>query len=143
MSPEMEAAVQAFEIDCPHGCSVQRQANPIYILITVDGWPRAVHYEFRDRVGDREYYVEFHIEDPKYSPVKDTLKMIVADIGEINGLRLNYFESRLWPHRKKLPSASIAIPKNSDGAKAAAAMRSLIAATREPLTLALERCVVS
>lgn len=62
MSPEMEAAVRVFRKICPEGCSVRPQANPIYTLVTVDGWPRAVHYEFRDRAGGRELYVEFHIE---------------------------------------------------------------------------------
>jgi len=137
MSPEMQAAVRAFERECPSGCSVLPQANPLYALITIDGWPRAVHYEFRDRADGRELYVEFHIEDPEYVGIKDTLMKTVTEIGEINGFRLSYFESRPWPHRKKWPSASLAVPKDPDGAVAAAAMRSLIAITRERLGSAI------
>jgi hypothetical protein len=136
----MNAAIRAFESECPAGCSVRPQANPIYTLITLDGWPRAVHYEFRDRAGGHELYVEFHIEDPMYLQVKGALKTLVAEIGGINGFKLDYFESRPWPHRKKWPSASIAVPKDPDGATAASTMRGLIRATCEQLGLALKQC---
>lgn len=139
MSPKMKAAVHAFEGDCPQKCSVRPQANPIYTLITLDGWPRAVHYEFRDRAEGRDLYIEFHIEDPKYLYIKDTLRALVSEIKEINGFKIDYFESRPSPHRKKWPSASVATPKGPDGTIAAAAIRSPIAATRAPLGSALEK----
>ena len=139
MSPEMKAAVDAFESDRPQKCSVRPQANPIYTLITLDGWPRAVHYEFRDRAEGRDLYVEFHIEDPKYLYIKDTLRTLVSEIEEFSGFKIDYFESRPSPHRKKWPSASVAVPKGPDGSMAATAMRSLIAATSGPLGSALER----
>ena len=46
------------------------QSNPLYTLITVDGWPAKVHYEFRDNAESRELYVEFHIEDSQYEGIK-------------------------------------------------------------------------
>jgi hypothetical protein len=139
MSPEMEAAVRTFENACPHDCAVRRQANPIYTLITVKGWPRAVHYEFRDRAGGRELYVELHIEDPKYVYISEALEAMVAEIGEIDGFKLHYFASRPSPHRKKWPSASIEVPKDPDGKIVATVMRKFIAATRKPLDVALDR----
>ena len=137
MSPEMHAAVTTFKNECPRGVSVRSQSNPLYTLITVDGWPWKVHYEFRDNAESRELYVEFHIEDSQYEGIKETLKAIVAKVGEINGFKFDYFESRSWPNRKTRPSASITVPKDPDGRIAAATMRSLIEATRGPLGLAL------
>lgn len=134
----MKAAVMAFRNECPNGLSVRPQTNPLYTLITVDGWPGKVHYEFRDNAEGRELYVEFHIEDAQYVGLKETLKAIVAEVGEINGFKFEYFESRAWPNRKVRPSASIALPKDSDGRTAAATMRSLIEATRGPLGSALK-----
>lgn len=139
MSPEMNAAVTAFKNKCPSGLSVRPQTNPLYTLITVDGWPGKVHYEFRDNAESRELYVEFHIEDSRYVGIKEALRAIVTEVGEINGFKFNYFESRTWPNRKTRPSATIAVPKDPDGRIAAATMRSLIEATRGPLGLALHQ----
>lgn len=143
MSPEMDAAVAAFKNGCPEGLSVRPQTNPLYTLITVDGWPGKVHYEFRDNVEGRDLYVEFHIEDSQYVGLKETLKAIVAEVVEINGFKFDYFESRAWPNRKIRPSASIAVPKDPDGRIAAATMRSLIEATRGPLGSALHQHAAS
>jgi len=139
MSPEMHAAVTAFKTECPMGVSVRPQSNPLYTLIAVDGWPEKVHYEFRDNAESRELYVEFHIEDSRYVGIKEALRAIVTEVGEINGFKFNYFESRTWPNRKTRPSASIAVPKDPDGRIAAATMRSLIEATRGPLGFALHQ----
>jgi len=139
MSPEMEAAVRVFEAECPQEYIVRRQVNPIYTLITVDGWPRAVHYEFRDRTDSRDLYVELHIEDPKYLYIKHALKTAATEIGAINGYKLDYFESRLPPHRKKWPSVSITVPKDPNGEIAAEVMRNFIAKTRELLGVALNQ----
>jgi hypothetical protein len=85
MSPEMNAAVTAFKNKCPSGLSVRPQTNPLYTLITVDGWPGKVHYEFRDNAESRELYVELHIEDSQYEGIKETLKAIVAKVVKSTG----------------------------------------------------------
>ncbi|GEM_PF-3789218 len=36
MSPEMQAAVRAFERECASECSVLSQANPLYALVITD-----------------------------------------------------------------------------------------------------------
>lgn len=134
MSPEMNAAVTTFAAGLPPGCTLRpQQTRPIYTLVTVDGWPRDVHYEFRSRSGGRELYVEIHIEHPDYLAAAGVLRSIATEIPSIQGFPLEYFESRPWPHRKKWPSVSIALPVYTDGETASSVMNSLISMTRDRL----------
>lgn len=59
---------------------MRRQAPPRYTLITVEGWSREEHYEFRDQADGREPYIEVHVEDPDYVDLKETLRTLVAEL---------------------------------------------------------------
>lgn len=134
MSPDMSAAVDVFSKRLPSQCLIRHQADkPIYTLITVDNWPPAVHYEFRDQKNSADLYIEIHVEDPQFLFVKEVFKSFAAETRHIVGFELSYFESRPWPHRKKWPSLSVAVPKDGQGEVAASVMSALIAATRPQL----------
>lgn len=138
MSPDMQAAVQAFERELPYTCTSHPQIDkPDYTLVTVDGWPRAVHYEFRDRAGSEVLYVEVHIENPAYLYVKEALQKIAEDTPMIETFPLQYFDSRPRPNFKKWPSLSIAVPKDGDGKVVAAVMRELIKRSRASIEAVL------
>lgn len=138
MSPDMQAAVEAFKRELPYACTPRPQVDkPDYTLVTLDGWPRAVHYEFRDRAGSDFLYVEVHIEDPAYLCVKEALQKIAADTPTIETYALQYFDSRPWPNLKKWPSLSIAVPKDRDGEVVATVMRELIKKTRASIEAVL------
>jgi hypothetical protein len=138
MSPQMRSAIDQFCLVLPSGCTLRPQeTRPIYTLVTIDGWPRDVHYEFRTRNEGKELYVEIHIENRKYLFLRDVLESVVTELPTVQNFSLEYFEARPWPHRKKWPSASIALPPHVDGTTAAFVMQELIAATRGTLGRAL------
>ena len=131
MSPQMRSVIDQFYLVLPSGCTLRPQeTRPIYTLITIDGWPRDVHYEFRTRNESGELYVEIHIENRKYLFLKDVLESVVTVLPTVQNFSLEYFEERLWPHRKKWPSVSITLPPYVEGNTAALVMRELIATTR-------------
>lgn len=127
---EMRAAVEAFRVLPANGWEVELQPDkPIYTLVRIKDWPRAVHYEFRSNKQEG-LFVELHIEDRQYEYLKEVLMRCRDAISAVCGRKIEYYAARSAPNRKTLPSLSIRLGHGVDGNDAAEIMAAFIAATR-------------
>lgn len=139
MSSTMRAAALAFENNSPAGCKLDPKRDKlIYTLVKIEGWPYAVHYEFRSEDG--QLCIELHIEHRKFSHLGDTFRLCATELQTIQGYPLEYHHRREGRHRKVWPSLSIRLPSEADGNVAASVMRDLIARTRPQIDRALGVC---
>jgi hypothetical protein len=134
---EMENAIAEFEKIKPVDCTIDHKADkPIYTLVKVDGWPYAVHYEFRfsQKAG---LFIELHAESKKYAEIAAAIQACQVLAPHIEGYLVEYRPSRSYPHPKKWPSLSISLGPQVSGYVAAQAMLKFIIATRATIARAL------
>lgn len=98
-SIEMRKAVEAFRYLPINGWKVEPQSNkPIYTLVRIDGWPRAVHYEFRFSKQEG-LFVELHIEDRQYDFLGEVLACCRNATSAVCGREIEYYAARSAPPR--------------------------------------------
>lgn len=133
VSIEMQQAVEAFRRLPSDRWSIEPQPNkPIYTLVKIITWPRAVHYEFRYSQQEG-LFVELHAEERQYRYLDEVMVRCRDTVLAVRGRKIEFFHSRPAPNRKVLPSLSIHLGHEIDGTESAQIMATFIAATREKI----------
>lgn len=129
---EIKAAISEFQKAAIEGCSIDaKPRKDIYAQVRIDGWPTAVHYEFRyaQKTG---LYVELHAEHKRYAFLSSTFSSCAESTPAIEAYPVRFSEGTLSPgdNQKRWPSLSISLGLNVDGRVSASVMTKFITSTR-------------